>query len=59
MIRKGGLPFRPLSSWALWLVQGTFILLATLLTVAGVVFVTPTPAPTAPPSPGCTPYPRR
>ena len=43
MTRKGGLP-------AL-LLHGVFILLAALITAAGVVFVTPTPAPTATPSP--------
>jgi hypothetical protein len=52
---RGGLSPRPLPSWFVHLAASAVILLATLLTTAGVVFVTPQPDPAAP-APTCVPH---
>jgi len=54
VMMRGGLSPRPLPSWSLHLAASAVILLATLLTTAGVVFVTPPPGP-ASPTPTCVP----
>jgi hypothetical protein len=54
--RKGGLSPRPLPARPRGLATGGLILLATLVTTAGVVFATPTPTPS--PTPTCVPQPR-
>jgi len=52
---RGGLSPRPLPSWFVHLAASAVILLATLLTTTGVVFVTPQPDPAAP-APTCVPH---
>jgi len=54
VIRKGGLSSRPLAAWPRGLAAGALILVATLVTTAGVVFAT-TPAPAPSPAPSCVP----